>query len=63
MRFTTHLMAFVLGLFFATSAALGQKYEPNWESRDKRPIPKWFNAARFGVMICWGPSFRPIQRR
>jgi alpha-L-fucosidase len=59
----TYLMVLVLGLFFNISSALGQKYEPNWESLDKRPIPKWFNEARFGVMVCWGPycvpSFAP----
>lgn len=30
------------------------KYEPNWESLDKRPIPEWFNDAKFGIFIVWG---------
>ena len=59
MRFMNYLMAFALGLFFIASAALGQKYEPNWKSLDTRPIPQWFNAARFGVMVCWGPYCVP----
>jgi len=26
-----------------------------WESLAKRPVPKWFNDAKFGIMIHWGP--------
>jgi alpha-L-fucosidase len=59
MRIRYYLAALGLALFFTASSALGQKYEPNWESIDKRPIPIWFNAARFGVMVCWGPYCVP----
>ncbi|XP_077416290.1 plasma alpha-L-fucosidase [Vanacampus margaritifer] len=37
------------------------KYEPNWESIDSRPLPKWYDQAKFGIFIHWGvfsvPSF------
>lgn len=37
------------------------KYEPNWESIDSRPLPSWFDEAKFGIFIHWGvfsvPSF------
>ncbi|XP_039283724.1 alpha-L-fucosidase-like isoform X2 [Nilaparvata lugens] len=38
------------------------RIEPNWESIDKRPIPKWYEDAKFGIFIHWGvysvPSFK-----
>lgn len=38
----------------ATVVAQSAKYEPNWQSLDARPIPKWFQNAKFGVFIHWG---------
>jgi alpha-L-fucosidase len=39
------------------------KYEANWESIDSRPIPKWFDEAKFGIMLHWGvysvPAWAP----
>ncbi len=32
----------------------GKKYEPNWASLDSRPIPPWFEDAKFGIFIHWG---------
>ncbi|CAH1802901.1 unnamed protein product [Owenia fusiformis] len=37
------------------------KYQPNWESLDSRPLPAWYDEAKFGIFIHWGvfsvPSF------
>lgn len=37
------------------------RYEPSWDSLDARPLPAWFDEAKFGVFIHWGvfsvPSF------
>ena len=37
------------------------KYEPTWESLDSRPLPSWFDEAKFGIFLHWGvfsvPSF------
>ncbi|KAM6467227.1 plasma alpha-L-fucosidase isoform 1-T1 [Liasis olivaceus] len=37
------------------------RYDPTWESLDSRPLPPWFDEAKFGVFIHWGvfsvPSF------
>ncbi len=30
------------------------KYEAKWESLDKRPVPQWFQDAKFGIFIHWG---------
>lgn len=38
------------------------RYEPNWESLDKRPLPGWYDEGKFGIFIHWGvfsvPSFK-----
>ncbi|MDB5279430.1 MAG: alpha-L-fucosidase [Ferruginibacter sp.] len=36
------------------AAPLTAQYQANWESLDKRPVPQWFNNARFGIFIHWG---------
>ncbi|XP_033222354.1 plasma alpha-L-fucosidase-like isoform X2 [Belonocnema kinseyi] len=37
------------------------KFEPNWDSLDQRPLPLWYDEAKFGIFIHWGvfsvPSF------
>lgn len=35
------------------------KYEADWKSIDRRPMPKWFNEAKFGIFVCWGPYSVP----
>ena len=41
-------------------------YEPNWESIDSRPVPAWFEDAKFGIFIHWGlysvPAYSPTSR-
>lgn len=36
-------------------------YEPTWESLDSRPLPSWYDEAKFGIFLHWGvysvPSF------
>ncbi len=31
-----------------------KKYEANWASIDSRPVPTWFEDAKFGIFIHWG---------
>ncbi|MDO8543919.1 MAG: alpha-L-fucosidase [Opitutaceae bacterium] len=38
----------------AAAAPAPEKYEPRWESLDRRPTPDWFLDAKFGVFIHWG---------
>jgi alpha-L-fucosidase len=35
-------------------AAEEVRYEPRWESLDRRPAPAWYQDAKFGVFIHWG---------
>ena len=36
-------------------------YSPNWASLDSRPLPSWYDEAKFGIFLHWGvysvPSF------
>lgn len=34
-------------------------YEPTWASLDSRPNPAWYEEARFGIKIHWGPYSVP----
>ncbi|XP_028294173.1 plasma alpha-L-fucosidase-like isoform X1 [Gouania willdenowi] len=51
------LFVILLGMFILCRA----KYEPNWKSIDSRPLPDWYDQAKFGIFIHWGvfsvPSF------
>lgn len=42
-------------------------YLPTWASLDSRPMPAWFNEAKFGIFIHWGvysvPAWRPLGRK
>jgi len=54
----------VIVLFLLIALDLsGQNYKPEWESLDKRPVPQWFQDAKFGIFIHWGvysvPSWGP----
>lgn len=30
------------------------RYEPDWSSLDARPLPTWYDQAKFGIFIHWG---------
>jgi alpha-L-fucosidase len=38
----------------SVSSLGAQTYQPTWESLDARPIPAWFQDAKFGIFIHWG---------
>ena len=48
----------------ATAPAQTARYEPRWESVDRRPNPAWYGDAKFGIFIHWGvysvPAFAPV---
>lgn len=57
----TMLTGLFVAVCFLTIAQ--KKYEANWASIDSRPIPSWFEDAKFGIFIHWGlfsvPSWAP----
>lgn len=38
-------------------------YENNWESLNARPVPQWFEDAKFGIFIHWGLYSVPAYTR
>ncbi len=45
-----------------TLAGIGaaqSRFQPTWESLDKRDTPQWFLDAKFGIFIHWGPYAVP----
>ena len=50
-RFVILSLASVL---LATAACAQTPYAPNWKSIDSRPLPAWFDEAKFGIFIHWG---------
>ncbi len=42
---------FLLALGFD---AYNKHYQSTWESIDSRPLPSWYDEAKFGIFIHWG---------
>ena len=61
---TSLLVCGVLLTSICAAGAEPPKFEPNWASLDRRPMPPWFLDAKFGVFIHWGvysvPAWAPI---
>ncbi len=49
----------------ASAASIAQEYKSTWESIDSRPVPQWFEGAKFGIFIHWGlysvPAWAPAD--
>ena len=50
------IIAFLLVWNFANCQT---KYEPTWESINSRPVADWFQDAKLGIFIHWGPYSVP----
>jgi len=42
------------------------KYDPDWKSLNRHPVPKWFEDAKLGIFIHWGlysvPGWAPTLK-
>lgn len=62
------LCSFLIGMQqpLKTLAQSTTRYEANWASIDSRPVPTWFEDAKFGIFIHWGlfsvPAYAPTAR-
>jgi alpha-L-fucosidase len=56
---TRHFLSLILALFFLQASQAQKTYEPNWESLDSRPVAPWFEDAKFGIFLHWGPYSVP----
>ena len=54
-----HLLSLVIALLILQAAQAQKTYEPNWESLDSRPVAPWFEDAKFGIFLHWGPYSVP----
>ncbi len=55
----------LISFFLVLSAGmylLAQDYTPQWESLDSRPVPGWFEDAKFGIIVHWGIYSVPAYR-
>lgn len=52
-------IAMIFSLFLGTIKFQAQNYQPNWESLDSRPVAPWFEDAKFGIFVHWGPYSVP----
>lgn len=50
-------------LLLQISIASAQEYQNSWKSLDSRPIPTWFEDAKFGIFIHWGVYSVPAWRK
>lgn len=61
MKLTPFLTVIVVVSLICTLHGTEGQYLPTWDSLDKRPLPAWFDEAKFGIFIHWGvfsvPSF------
>ncbi|XP_058790413.1 alpha-L-fucosidase-like [Phymastichus coffea] len=48
------LTVFSLLCYFVIYSAADTKYLPDWKSLDSRPLPQWYDEAKFGIFIHWG---------
>ena len=52
-------------IFLFYSSVAQKTYQPNWGSIDSRPIPGWYEDAKFGIIIHWGvysvPAWAPAN--
>jgi len=55
----------ILAIILISIMANGQRYDNSWSSLDSRPIPTWFEDAKFGIFIHWGvysvPAWRQLE--
>ena len=45
---------FILAFLAVFAPQESVSYEPTWESLDSRPLPAWYDEAKFGIFIHWG---------
>jgi alpha-L-fucosidase len=49
----------VAGMWAQCAAQVPVAYQPTLESLDRHPLPQWYDGAKLGIFICWGPYSVP----
>lgn len=68
MKMTAWMTLWMAGsIYLLAQAASPAVYRPDWESLDRRPVPAWFQEAKFGIFVHWGvysvPAWRPLSTK
>ncbi|WP_245949464.1 alpha-L-fucosidase [Echinicola strongylocentroti] len=65
----TNVIRFVVAVGYMTvlvgcksSQQEEKKYQPEWSSLQKHPVPEWFEDAKFGIYFHWGPYSVPAHK-
>lgn len=53
----------IITLFICANLCAQNKYKADWASLDARPAPQWYNDAKFGIFIHWGPYSVPAYAK
>eukprot|EP01098_Paradermamoeba_levis_P011628 TRINITY_DN5003_c0_g1_i1.p1 TRINITY_DN5003_c0_g1~~TRINITY_DN5003_c0_g1_i1.p1 ORF type:complete len:446 (-),score=104.94 TRINITY_DN5003_c0_g1_i1:104-1441(-) len=56
MKFLSFLFSLSLFVFVCS------RYTPDWDSLDSRPLPSWYDEAKFGIFIHWGVYSVPATK-
>jgi alpha-L-fucosidase len=59
MKSVTLSLVLALGVCHPGPPAQAGPYEASWGSLDQRPTPQWWQDARFGIFVFWGPAAVP----
>ena len=55
------MVKIALSVILCCAGLVVAEYSPDWASLDSRPLPPWYDEAKFGIFIVWGvysvPSF------
>jgi alpha-L-fucosidase len=49
-------LTLLIGLVLIAGISALQNYTEDWKSLDSRPLPAWFDKAKFGIFIHWYSS-------
>ena len=52
---TRSVVIALLFVFLTSTGGSAQEFQPTWESLNRRALPTWFNEAKFGIFVVWGP--------
>ena len=60
----TIAIVLAVGLSFSVTVSESNKlqrskYTPDWESLDSRPLPEWYDDAKIGIFMHFGPYAVP----
>ena len=44
---------FWVAAFSILVVTISKRYEPNWNSLQSRPLPPWYDEAKYGIFIHW----------